>query len=57
MVAEHPEWLDHVLVVDTGHGYDYIGAGGMVYECDEMEDKEGRDCEATGEKLLVFAGN
>jgi hypothetical protein len=28
-----------------------------VYECDEMEDMRGGGCEATGEKLLVFAGN
>jgi hypothetical protein len=54
LVAEHPEWLDHTLVVYTGHGYSYIGASGLVYETDEMEDKDGRDCEATGIKLLVF---
>jgi len=60
LVAEHPEWLDHTLVVyspNSWKAYDYIGEAGSVYEVDEMEDVPGKDCQPTGKKLLVFSPN
>ena len=60
LVAKHPEWLDHTLVVynsNSWKAYDYIGGVGRVYEDNEMEDVPGKDCQPTGNKLLVFTGN
>ena len=59
-VKQHPEWMDHTLVVYSWSGvYDYVGddGRGSVYADDEMKDVPGKDCEPTGRKLLVFAGN
>jgi len=60
LIAAHSEWLDHTLVVhnpNSWKAYDYIGGSGSVYEDDEMEDVPGRDCQPTGNKLLVFSPN
>ena len=47
LYKENPEWRDLPIAIYRNDGsYDYIGAGGVIYE---SEDEEG--------KILVFAGN